>query len=266
MFAATLLLSLLEKLTALKTFAAVKAGISMIPSRGYTLHSFNHDVNHNLVRARIARDLHDNIGSTLGSISYYSEMARHLPEEKKSQRNMLLKKIEEASHDLIEEMSDMVWAINPVNDSLEKLTTRMRNYGTDFLSTCNIDYSFETKIISDIPQLSIEQRKNIFLIYKEAIYNASKYSACSRLTASIIQSTNNLIIEVRDNGKGFDINQPAPYNGNGIINMKYRAKEIGAEFYIFSEKGKGTQVCVLIPVEPEKCNPQNKNQDLMIDT
>src|SRR4030095_7124784 len=124
------------------------------------------------LRARLARDLHDNISSTLGSISYYSEIARRLPEGHQSKLKILLQKIEDSSHELMDEMSDIVWAINPVNDSFEKLTDRMRNYAADLLIAKDIGFSFETKNVSESLQLSNEQRKNIFLIFKEAVYNA----------------------------------------------------------------------------------------------
>lgn len=201
------------------------------------------------VRTRIARDLHDHIGSTLGSISYYSEMAQQFPEEKKAQLMMLLQKIEESSHELVEEMSDVVWAINPVNDSFEKLIIRMKNYSADLLAARNIDFSFETKDVSESLRLSIDQRKNIFLIFKEAVYNAVKYASCSSFRASIRQTNETLIVELHDNGKGFDANQPMSYNGNGISNMKQRAKEIRAEFLIDSKEGKGTRIRFSVPIK-----------------
>ncbi|MBA2423161.1 MAG: ester cyclase [Chitinophagales bacterium] len=200
-------------------------------------------------RTRIARDLHDNIGSTLGSISYYSEMAQQLAEEKQAHLKMLLQKIEESSHELVDDMSDIVWAINPFNDSFEKLLSRMRNYAADLLATRNIEFSFEIQNISETLRLSIEQRKNIFLIFKEAIYNAVKYACCSKINALIGQADHRVIVELHDNGKGFDVNQAIIYNGNGINNMKLRAAEIGAEIFIGSKNGKGTQIRLLAPVK-----------------
>ncbi|MEO5674556.1 MAG: ester cyclase [Chitinophagales bacterium] len=200
------------------------------------------------VRTRLARDLHDNIGSTLGSISYYSEMAQQLPEQNLPQLKLLLHKIEESSHELVEEMSDIVWAINPVNDSFEKLTTRMKNYAANLLATRNIDFSFEIIDVSESLRLSIEQRKNIFLIFKEGVYNAVKYSCCSRVTSFIKQAHDTLIFELHDNGKGFDVKQGGIYNGNGINNMKVRAGEIEADFSILSNSGNGTHIRLLAPL------------------
>jgi signal transduction histidine kinase len=146
-------------------------------------------------------------------------------------------------------MSDMVWAINPVNDNFEKLTIRMRNYAADLLTAREIAFSFETKDVSDSLHLSIEQRKNIFLIFKETVYNAMKYSSCSKFNTSIKQTDHTLIVELDDNGKGFNINQSNSYNGNGISNMKHRAKEIGADLFIQSAEGKGTRISFEMPIK-----------------
>ncbi|MBK9731004.1 MAG: ester cyclase [Chitinophagaceae bacterium] len=200
------------------------------------------------VYLRIARDLHDNIGSTLGSISYYSEMAQQFTGEKPSRLKMLLDKIDATSHELVEEMSDIVWAINPQNDNFESITNRMKKYAVDLCAARNIHFILDTKTISTTLRLSIDQRKNIFLIFKEAVYNAIKYSGCDSFSASISRSANALIVELYDNGKGFDLNQDAGYNGNGIRNMKKRAEEIGAEFFLLTESGKGTQIRFAVPM------------------
>lgn len=201
------------------------------------------------VYVSIARDLHDNIGSTLGSISYYSEMAQQVTGEKSPQLKMLLDKIDASSHELVEEMSDIVWAINPLNDNFESVTNRMKKYAIDLCRACNIDFTLEMPTVPSTLRLSIDQRKNIFLIFKEAIYNAVKYSGCSGFNASINSSPTALVIELYDNGNGFDLNQTACYNGNGIRNMKKRGEEIGAEFFVFTEPGKGTKIRLAVPMK-----------------
>jgi signal transduction histidine kinase len=213
-----------------------------------TAQLFSRQVVRERVRTQIARDLHDNIGSTLGSISYYSEMAQQLLGEKQSQLKILLQKIEESSHELVEEMSDIVWAINPANNSFEKLTTRMKNYAGDLFAARNIDFSFETTGAPDSMLLSTERRKNIFLIFKEAVYNTAKHAHCSSFHASIRLLNETLVVELLDNGTGFDATQPKSYNGNGIVNMKHRAAEIGAEFSVISAEGNGTKIRFEVPM------------------
>ena len=204
------------------------------------------------VRTRIARDLHDNIGSTLGSVSYYSEMAQQLIREDQPNLATLLKKIEDASHDLVEEMSDIVWAVNPLNDNFAQLSFRMKNYAADLLASRNINFQFETKDVPELLHLSIDQRKNIFLIFKEGIYNAVKYAECPAISTSIYKEDQNLHVELCDNGKGYDVNNKSSYNGNGINNMKRRAEEIGGQLSITSEIGKGTRICLDVPIKPQE--------------
>lgn len=200
------------------------------------------------VRSRIARDLHDNIGSTLGSVSYYIEMAQQFVTKDQEQLSMLLKKIEEASQELIEEMSDIVWAVNPANDSFQKLTTRMKNYAGDLLASRNIGFRFEANNVPGLLGLTIDQRKNIFLIFKESVYYAAKYAGCSDFVASMSQEDRILNMSLSDNGKGFDLNQKGSYNGNGLNNIKRRAEEIQAEFFISSVAGKGTKIQLNVPL------------------
>lgn len=201
------------------------------------------------VRVRIARDLHDNIGSTLGSVAYYSEMAQQLVKGDQVQLSLLLKKIEEASHELIEEMSDIVWAVNPANDSFEKLTIRMRNYAGDLLASRNIAFSFETNDIPGLLWLTIDQRKNVFLIFKESVYNAVKYACCTVFSTSIKLVNHTLKVSLSDNGKGFDVSRAGSYNGNGINNMKRRAEEIGAELFMSTKKELGTSIELNVPLK-----------------
>lgn len=213
-----------------------------------TAQLFSRQIVREKIRTQIARDLHDNIGSTLGSIAYYSQMAQHLKGSNPDQLSVLLKKIEESSHEAVDEMSDIVWAINPANNSFEKLALRMRNFATALFVSRNIGFHFEAKNIPEILTLSTERRKNLFLIFKEAAFNAAKYSACTSFHTSIRKSNHAITIDLHDNGKGFNLAQVNSYNGNGIANMKHRAKEIGAEILISSEPGAGTRISVELPL------------------
>ncbi len=204
------------------------------------------------VRTRIARDLHDNIGSTLGSVSYYSEMAQQLIGNDQPRLSTLLKKIGDASHDLVEEMSDIVWAVNPMNDNFAQLSFRMKNYAADLLASRNMDFQFEAKDVPELLHLTIDQRKNIFLIFKEGVYNAVKYAACSAISTNIYKEVDHLHVELCDNGKGYDVNTKSSYNGNGLINMKRRAEEIGGQFSISSEIGKGTKISLDVPIKTQE--------------
>ena len=137
-------------------------------------------------RLRISRELHDDIGSTLGSISIYSEVAKKRT-EKKENTSEVLSKIGHASRELIDKMSDIVWSLNPNNENFEQLQNRMMAFAAMILATRNIQYDFIADEELKRIQLTGEQRKNIFLIFKEALHNIVKYADCktARITFSV---------------------------------------------------------------------------------
>ena len=196
-------------------------------------------------RSKIARDLHDNIGSTLGSISYFSEMARM---KGNADPSVMLEKIEEASRESIDNMNDIVWAIQPKNENMEALLIRMQNFAADQASAKQVVLDFRMDDSVKYIQLNMEAYKNLFLVFKEAVYNVMKYAESDTVEVSISVNTGNLQLQVKDNGKGFDVQTFSSYNGNGLRNMKDRAKEIGAELNIVSEIGKGTIVTLSLQI------------------
>jgi two-component system sensor histidine kinase UhpB len=213
-------------------------------------------------RARISRDLHDDVGATLGSISIYSEVAKN-KFSSDNERNDVLEKIGDSSREMLDKMNDIVWSVNPKNDNAEELIHRMKNFAAVMLTPRKINFSFEPETISaDQLKLGMQQRKNIFLIYKEALHNIIKYAEAKEVKVKVKMNGKDLIVEIRDDGKGFEAppNPPrrgglgdeqaagAIYNGNGIKNMKERAIEIGGKFEIHSEINHGTQINLNIPV------------------
>jgi len=197
-------------------------------------------------RLRISRELHDDIGSTLGSIAVYSDVARN-----RSQKNEnpveVLSKIGNASRELIEKMSDIVWSLNPDNETFEQLQNRMQTFASMILVPRGIQVDFKPDPELKAVQLNNEQRKNIFLIYKEAVHNIAKYADCKTVSIVLTRSGGNLALSIRDDGKGFDPQSfengsIEAYNGNGLKNMKARAIEINAVMNIKSSKNKGTAI------------------------
>lgn len=192
---------------------------------------------------RIGRDLHDNIGSTLGSISVYSEMARNLKDIRPEMVGELLQKIQVNSRESVDTMSDIVWSLNPANETLEQLVMRLRNYATDVLVAQGIEVGFEMADVLESVKTSIEQRTQLFLILKEALFNASKYSKATKVMVECKKENGLIIWEVADNGIGFSaVDLQASRNGNGLRNMKLRAEEIGGKLRIDSQPGMGTRV------------------------
>ncbi len=201
------------------------------------------------VRDRIARDLHDDIGSTLGSISYYSEaLKRKLEHADDDMAQQVAEKIGSSSRAMIEQMSDIVWSVDPKNDDAASLIERMRGFGADLLSVQDIVLHFNTSPGLAERKLSAEQRRNLFLIYKEAMHNAAKYAHCTSVTVTLSSKGRELVLSIRDDGAGFDPANVDSYNGNGLGNMRTRAGSIRARVEVVSTPGKGTEVRVVAPL------------------
>ena len=188
------------------------------------------------IRNRIASDLHDDIGSTLNSISVYSEVAKNDPEKREYSMNM----IGESSRKVIDAMSDIVWTINPANDNFENIILRMRSLAYNLLRAKDIEFTFKADETLNHLRLSLEKRRNFYLIFKEALNNLIKYSLAKRVQISLLYHSNAITLLIRDDGIGFDATKK--YNGNGLTNIRKRAKEINAQLHIESGEGIGTSI------------------------
>lgn len=209
------------------------------------------------MRTSIASDLHDDVGSTLSSISIYSEavkMSIH-KEEKEKAIDMLGQLGHDARH-AISTMSDIVWAINPGNDSSDKLMMRMRSFAVELCMAKGI------KLVMTMDEdllnrnWSMVVRNGIYLIYKEAVNNSLKYADATILEISFSIAGDAAVLLIKDNGTGFD-QRPSDVTenenagslgGNGISNMRWRAKEIHARFQMVSDPHKGTSVQLALPL------------------
>ena len=190
------------------------------------------------LRMSISTDLHDDIGSTLSSISILSDIAAR--EKNHSQSQDMLQEIKHNSVSLMEKMDDIVWSINPGNDSIEDLMLRIKRFASKLLEAKEIDYTIIIDDSINKARLDMETRQHIYLIMKEAINNLVKYSDCTKACIGAKFDNNYLNIEISDNGKGF--NQQKIQFGNGIISMKKRAEAINATIKIDTRLNKGTIV------------------------
>lgn len=198
------------------------------------------------MRSRLSRDLHDDIGSTLSSINILSRTAQtNLQATGDEKTKSSLEKINERSQRLLDSMSDIIWNINPGNDTIEEVMSRMREYATTILEAKNIDYVFDfPKAIMDC-KLNMEVKNNMYLIFKEAVNNLSKYSQCTVAKLSLTFDEKNIYIKIEDNGKGFN-NEEVKHRG-GINNMQHRAEEIKGEITIQAVIDKGTTIELIMP-------------------
>ena len=194
------------------------------------------------LRNKIASDLHDDVGSTLSSISIFSQMAQQQSKEVIP----MLETIGESSRKMLDAMADIVWTINPENDQFEKIISRMKNFAYELLGAKNIDFEFVAD--DDVANFNVpmEVRKNLYLIFKEATNNMVKYAGANKAMFAIKGEKNSLTMMIKDNGKGFDLNKST--EGNGLRNMKKRANEIGAQLVIDSYPGNGTTIQLSVAV------------------
>lgn len=195
-----------------------------------------------MLRNKIASDLHDDVGSTLSSISIFSQMAQRQSKE----TIPLLESIGESSRKMLDAMADIVWTINPENDQFEKIISRMKSFAYELLGAKNIDFEFVADEEIEKLKLPMEVRKNLYLIFKEATNNMVKYANANKAMFAIKGGKNDLTMMIRDNGKGFDINESN--GGNGLKNMKKRATEIGGQLIIDSHPGSGTRIELRVAV------------------
>ncbi len=195
------------------------------------------------VRNAIARDLHDDIGSTLSSINILSQLALR---EGNDGALKHFSKIAEQSSRMMESMSDIVWSISPGNDSLEQVVSKMKEFAAEILEPKNITYRFSGEDSLKNTTLSLDKRKNLFLIFKEAVNNAAKYSGATDLEITFARQGNTLSLSVSDNGGGFELETVKP--GNGLKNMKERARALSARFDFVTRVKEGTRIALELPL------------------
>ncbi len=198
------------------------------------------------MRNKIANDLHDDVGSTLSTINLYSEVAKMKSNEENNELKNILDKISNSSIEMQENMNHIVWSLQPRNDNFEQMMMRMKSYALENLQVKNIVIEFNMDEKLNGIKLSPEKRKELFLIYKEAIHNITKYANCSEVKINFQKLKDKLEMKISDNGKGFDINKT--FSGNGLHTMQERAKSLRAEFNIVSGRGAGTTIILRFEV------------------
>src|SRR5215204_250462 len=202
------------------------------------------------VRKRIATDLHDDIGSSLTQISLLSEVVNQRISTSEKSITEPLGMIAEASRELVDSMSDIVWAINPKKDTLSDLTGRMHRFAADVLTSANINFKWLAPDADTKIAIGANVRREIFLIFKESINNMVKHSNCTEADLEIQLNNESLEINLRDNGKGFDVSDES--DGHGLSSMKERAAGLGSDFEIISQAGTGTTITLKVQLEQKR--------------
>ncbi len=195
-------------------------------------------------RAKITADLHDDIGATLSSLQINSAVANKLIASNTSKAQHVLNKIEDQSRELADKIGDIIWSMKPGKDEFMTMSSRIKTFANDILSSTSIHYTIQIDPKVDTLIQDISVRKNIVLITKEAINNAAKFSKASELEIRLNYEHNNLVLEISDNGLGFELEN---VKGNGIRNIKKRTEELHGNLEIKSSLNLGCHVRVTIP-------------------
>jgi ligand-binding sensor domain-containing protein/signal transduction histidine kinase len=204
-------------------------------------------------RTRIAQDLHDEMGAKLCRISFLSEHARRgeIPaEELKDQ----ITSISDASREVLHSLDEIVWAVNPQNDTLEHVASYIGQYAQEYFQMTGIRCELDMPAQFPSYPLSSQMRHHLFLAAHEALTNILKHSGATQAKVGMVINDTRFTINLSDNGKGFDLaaqeskSESPATAGDGLVNMRRRLAEIGGQYRIESMPGQGTRVTFVIPL------------------
>jgi signal transduction histidine kinase/ligand-binding sensor domain-containing protein len=203
-------------------------------------------------RERIARDLHDDLGSSLARISLLSSLAR-ADKDHPAQVELHMDKISSSAAHTVRALEEIVWAVRPDSDSLQSLVEYIAHFGSELFdgdsASCRLD------LPHDLPAFPLppDMRHNIFLIVKEALTNAFKHAAATEVRVHTKADGRTIEFVVADNGRGFaPATDPASGKRNGLTNMRQRAAAIGARLEVQSASGTGTSVRLVVQIPNDR--------------
>ena len=197
------------------------------------------------IRERISQDLHDEVGATLSGIAMYSYLTKEqMKSGEQNEMEKSLNVIQQSSTEMVTKLNDIIWAVDPQHDSLQKLVQRLEDYAVEIAGAKGM--RVDVNVPKDLEKLKVpmKARRNIYLICKEGINNAAKYSEAASLELKVKTIDHSLEFVIRDNGIGYD--PDSVRRGNGLENMQKRAHDIGAKLRLETVKGKGSTISVLV--------------------
>jgi len=194
------------------------------------------------LRMRIAGDLHDDLGSNLSGIALMSDLAgRKAGSDEERER---LEFIGRTARQMADAIKDLAWVVNPSNDTFDDLALRMKDTAAAMLA--GIEHCFTLNQQQGLVVLPIEARRNVFLIYKEALHNIVRHSGATRVDIALEETGDTLRLTVFDNGRGVDT--AGESSGSGLRNMRSRAQSLGGRIDIESDSGGGTRICLEVKI------------------
>ncbi|MGC3957282.1 MAG: triple tyrosine motif-containing protein [Verrucomicrobiota bacterium] len=214
-------------------------------------------------RHRIAQDLHDEMGAKLCRISFLSEHAQrhnHAQDEVRNQINT----IADASRELLHTLDEIVWAVNPHNDTLEHVASYINQYAQNYFNNTGVECELDMPDQFEPHPIASAARHHLFLAVHEAFTNILKHSGATSAKVVLLCHAGNFEIHIEDNGKGFSCDTPpasAAKNSSsedGLRNMRQRLESLGGNCFLESIPGRGTKICFVLPLKnanPGKLTP-----------
>ncbi len=214
---------------------------------GYSFHRYRLQKRREIERTRnrIARDLHDDVSSSLSSIALASELIENKDVLGENEKR-LLTRIRTTSLRIMEAMDDIVWSVNPEYDKLDNLLLKMKDFAIDLFSKSHIVYSLSFPEQECLQTCHMNFRRNLFLIFKEILHNVVKHAKANHVEIVLTRRDGVLHLNVMDSGCGFNTNTST--HRNGLKNIELRAKEIGGTLVIQSQVNHGTKVQLTVKI------------------
>jgi ligand-binding sensor domain-containing protein/signal transduction histidine kinase len=205
------------------------------------------------VRTRIATDLHDDIGASLSRMAILSEVVKLQSDGHNERSTRMLTDISDSARSLVDSMSDIVWSIDPRRDDLQSVVRRLRQFAADLLEAQGIKWNLQAAPELEQVKLKPEQRRDLFLIFKEALTNIARHAGCTSVLLRLTIAGHQLRAEINDDGSGFlavSTSEPGANGrgGHGVENMRARAAQLGGRLEINSTPGAGTRLTLTMPL------------------
>jgi signal transduction histidine kinase len=197
------------------------------------------------VKSRIASDLHDDIGATLTNINILAELSKQ-NFNKTGNADPYLNRISEEINITSQALDDIIWSVNVHDESFDEVILRMRRYAGELFDADKINYTIRLDEKLSSMKLSMEQRRDLYLLFKESVNNIHKHAAATNVSISITGEDHNILMEVEDDGKGFCMKETPR---NGLKNMQSRVQKWKGEMRVETTPGKGTQLLFIFPAK-----------------
>lgn len=207
------------------------------------------------VRTRIATDLHDDIGASLTRIAMLSEVTKRENGGVTKASAKRLTQIADDARTLVDSMSDIVWAIDPRRDDFLSVVERVRSFAADTLGASGVRWQMTVAPQLEGHRLTPEQRRALYLIFKEAINNVARHAGCEHASCHLALEHNTLVATIEDDGRGIESGPGGNgRGGRGLSNMRERASEIGGRLNVSAREGGGTRLVFTLPLRQGSMN------------